>query len=539
MNIGKASKSFKRCVDYSLYLVTDDKFLKDKENVCGTFINKIIQGVLGGVGLIQLRLKKSDDIYFYNTAVKIKNLLIPFNIPLIINNRLDICLSVNADGVHLGKSDIPLYHARNILGENKIIGATINFSDEKDIEMCINNRIDYIAHDHTLYESTTKKTIVSNEQGLKEQIRILENKIKYLYDKGKLIKNHNNTDVNYKNMIPPIILIGGINTNNIKNTMISFSNTCEGLAVVSCILDENSPSFINTLKLKYVIDKYKKSHCVAFINMYSSCLNYLYYQNIELKEQLNLPIIFQSTKQKMNAFLVTNMILDKNKLYFIPFKNNDHFDIITLNEFFKNSEKANVFLFHSSYDLFLNNNNKIDSSSINGILNKAKNSDDKYENIKDEIIKRINQLNDIIKKEHMGHNIFILIGEEICNLFNKNVYPQIFNSNYFFIIKKHSSIQSRTSEQWLYYDTKNACIQYNHNIINIFLKNEHFFSEENIKKFGLLMSYFLIVQDKNITPQFLQQIETQGETNFYEQTLWKFIATVDISLKLVENSMGI
>ncbi|SOV21647.1 thiamin-phosphate pyrophosphorylase, putative [Plasmodium sp. DRC-Itaito] len=539
MNIGKASKSFKRCVDYSLYLVTDDKFLKDKENVCGTFINKIIQGVLGGVGLIQLRLKKSDDIYFYNTAVKIKNLLIPFNIPLIINNRLDICLSVNADGVHLGKSDIPLYHARNILGENKIIGATINFSDEKDIEMCINNRIDYIAHDHTLYESTTKKTIVSNEQGLKEQICILENKIKYLYDKGKLIKNHNNTDVNYKNMIPPIILIGGINTNNIKNTMISFSNTCEGLAVVSCILDENSPSFINTLKLKYVIDKYKKSHCVAFINMYSSCLNYLYYQNIELKEQLNLPIIFQSTKQKMNAFLVTNMILDKNKLYFIPFKNNDHFDIITLNEFFKNSEKANVFLFHSSYDLFLNNNNKIDSSSINGILNKAKNSDDKYENIKDEIIKRINQLNDIIKKEHMGHNIFILIGEEICNLFNKNVYPQIFNSNYFFIIKKHSSIQSRTSEQWLYYDTKNACIQYNHNIINIFLKNEHFFSEENIKKFGLLMSYFLIVQDKNITPQFLQQIETQGETNFYEQTLWKFIATVDISLKLVENSMGI
>ncbi|SOV12264.1 thiamin-phosphate pyrophosphorylase, putative [Plasmodium gaboni] len=539
MNIGKASKSFKRCVDYSLYLVTDDKFLKDKENVCGTFINKIIQGVLGGVGLIQLRLKKSDDIYFYNTAVKIKNLLIPFNIPLIINNRLDICLSVNADGVHLGKSDIPLYHARNILGENKIIGATINFSDEKDIEMCINNRIDYIAHDHTLYESTTKKTIVSNEQGLKEQICILENKIKYLYDKGKLIKNHNNTDVNYKNMIPPIILIGGINTNNIKNTMISFSNTCEGLAVVSCILDENSPSFINTLKLKYVIDKYKKSHCVAFINMYSSCLNYLYYQNIELKEQLNLPIIFQSTKQKMNAFLVTNMILDKNKLYFIPFKNNDHFDIITLNEFFKNSEKANVFLFHSSYDLFLNNNNKIDSSSINGILNKAKNSDDKYENIKDEIIKRINQLNDIIKKEHMGHNIFILIGEEICNLFNKNVYPQIFNSNYFFIIKKYSSIQSRTSEQWLYYDTKNACIQYNHNIINIFLKNEHFFSEENIKKFGLLMSYFLIVQDKNITPQFLQQIETQGETNFYEQTLWKFIATVDISLKLVENSMGI
>ncbi|SOV12554.1 thiamin-phosphate pyrophosphorylase, putative [Plasmodium sp. gorilla clade G2] len=539
MNIGKASKSFKRCVDYSLYLVTDDKFLKDKENVCGTFINKIIQGVLGGVGLIQLRLKKSDDIYFYNTAVKLKNLLIPFNIPLIINNRLDICLSVNADGVHLGKSDIPLYHARNILGENKIIGATINFSDEKDIEMCINNRIDYIAHDHTLYESTTKKTIVSNEQGLKEQIRILENKIKYLYDKGKLIKNHNNTDVNYKNMIPPIILIGGINTNNIKNTMISFSNTCEGLAVVSCILDENSPSFINTLKLKYVIDKYKKSHSVAFINMYSSCLNYLYYQNIELKEQLNLPVIFQSTKQKMNAFLVTNMILDKNKLYFIPFKNNDHFDIITLNEFFKNSEKANVFLFHSSYDLFLNNNNKIDSSSINGILNKAKNSDDKYENIKDEIIKRINQLNDIIKKEHIGHNIFILIGEEICNLFNKNVYPQIFNSNYFFIIKKHSSIQSRTSEQWLYYDTKNACIQYNHNVINIFLKNEHFFSEENIKKFGLLMSYFLIVQDKNITPQFLQQIETQGETNFYEQTLWKFIATVDISLKLIENSMGI
>ncbi|CAC9696219.1 thiamin-phosphate pyrophosphorylase, putative [Plasmodium sp. DRC-Itaito] len=536
MNIGKSGKSLKKCVDYSLYLVTDDKFLKDKENVCGTFVNKIIQGILGGVGLIQLRLKKSDDIYFYNTAVKMKNLLIPFNVPLIINNRLDICLSVNADGVHLGKSDLPLYHARNLLGENKIIGATINFSDEKDIEMCINNRIDYIAHDHTLYESTTKKTIVSNEQGLKEQIKILENKIKYLYDKGKIIKSHNNTDVNFKNMIPPIILIGGINTNNIQNTMISFSNTCEGLAVVSCILDENSPSFVNTLKLKYIIDKYKKSDYVAFINMYSSCLNYLYYQHIEIKEELNLPVIFQSKKENMNTFLVTNMILNKNKSYFIPFKNNDYFDIISLNEFFKNNEKANVFLFHSSYDLFLNNNNKI-HNSINDILNKGENGDYIYENIKEEIIKRIIQLKDI-KKEHMGHNIFILIGEEIWDLFNKNVYPQFFNSNFFFIIKKHSSIQSTMSEQWLYYDTENACIQYNHNIINIFLKNAFFFSEENIKKFSLLMSYFLIVQDKNITPQFLQKIGTQRGTNFYEQT-WKFIATVDISLKLVERSMCI
>lgn len=114
-----------------------------------------------------------------------------------------------------------------------------------------------------------------------------------------------------------------------------------------------------------------------------------------------------------------------------------------------------------------------------------------------------------------------------------------FNSNFFFVIKKHSTIQSTMSEQWLYYDTQNACIQYNHNIINIFLKNAHFFSEENIKKFTLLMSYFLIVQDKEITPQFLQQIATQGGTNFHEQTLWKFIATVDISLKLVEKSMGI
>lgn len=538
MNIGKSGKSLKKCVDYSLYLVTDDKFLKDKENVCGTFVNKIIQGVLGGVGLIQLRLKKSDDIYFYNTAVKMKNLLLPFNVPLIINNRLDICLSVNADGVHLGKSDLPLYHARNILGENKIIGATINFSDEKDIEMCINNKIDYIAHDHTLYESTTKKTIVSNEQGLKEQIQILENKIKYLYHKGKIIKSHNNTDDNFKNIIPPIILIGGINTNNIQNTMISFSNTCEGLAVVSCILDENSPSFVNTLKLKYIIDKYKKSDHVAFINMYSNCLNYLYYQHIEIEEQLNLPILFHSTKKKnINTFLVTNMILDKNKSYFIPFKNNDYFDIISLNEFFKNNEKANLFLFHSSYDLFLNNNNKIDNN-INGILNKEKHDDHIYENIKEQIIKRIIQLKHI-KKEHMGHNIFILIGEEIWDLFNKHCYPQFFNWNFFFVIKKHSTIQSTMSEQWLYYDTQNACIQYNHNIINIFLKNAHFFSEENIKKFTLLMSYFLIVQDKEITPQFLQQIATQGGTNFHEQTLWKFIATVDISLKLVEKSMGI
>ena len=77
------------------------------------------------VNVIQLRLKNVTQRQFYEKAVKVKEICTKYKTPLIINDRIDICLAVNADGVHLGEKDIPPDVARKILGKEKIIGLTV------------------------------------------------------------------------------------------------------------------------------------------------------------------------------------------------------------------------------------------------------------------------------------------------------------------------------------------------------------------------------------------------------------------------------
>ncbi|CRG93720.1 thiamin-phosphate pyrophosphorylase, putative [Plasmodium gallinaceum] len=495
-------KSIKRSINYSLYLVTDDKFLKDKENVCQHFIDKIVEGVLGGVSLVQLRLKKSDDIYFYNMAVKVKNKLNQHNIPLIINNRLDICLSVDADGVHLGKTDIPLNIARNVLGEKKIIGATINFSDEKDIEMAINNNIDYIAHEHSLYDSETKKTTSSYAVGLIEQINLLQCKIKCLKEKRK---------ISPYSKIPPILLIGGINTMNIKETMINFYDICSGIAIASGIIGEYSNPFLNALKLRFIIDKYKNNYNIAFINMYSNLLNYLFYK-ITNNEVCIKNILKEKNEQENKNFMnevVTNANIKKNVLNF--FINNCKHKILQLNQSIINNSKIKVYLYESK---FLYSNNQSSSIVNNSHYDEC-------------VIKWIEKN----KNESIKNKIFILIGEEILHLFKKYFQPEFFKLNFFFLIEKNSQI-SYDSFKHFEYDIENVSIKYAENFINIILKN-NFFNDDKVLILGLFLSYFLITQEK-IAPQFLSKIITESNS-IDDDTLLKCIGAIDISLKLLGN----
>jgi thiamine-phosphate pyrophosphorylase len=114
-----------RTIDYSLYLVTDRKLSLGR-----SLLEVIKPAVDGGVTVVQLREKEVDSREFYREAMGIKEFLESRDIPLIINDRLDIALAIDAAGVHLGQEDLPIDVARKILGPGKVIGASVFTPDE-------------------------------------------------------------------------------------------------------------------------------------------------------------------------------------------------------------------------------------------------------------------------------------------------------------------------------------------------------------------------------------------------------------------------
>jgi thiamine-phosphate pyrophosphorylase len=110
----------KRKIDLTLYLVTDRGLSLGRSN-----LDIIRATVAGGVTMVQLREKEATTREFYEEGLKVKEFLGEHNIPLIINDRLDVALALDADGVHLGQDDMPVAVARRILGDDKIIGASV------------------------------------------------------------------------------------------------------------------------------------------------------------------------------------------------------------------------------------------------------------------------------------------------------------------------------------------------------------------------------------------------------------------------------
>ena len=105
--------------DYSIYLVTDDGCLQGRP-----LIDCVREALEGGVTLVQYRAKTASSAKMYAKALQLKALCDSFNVPLIINDRLDIAMAVGAAGVHLGQDDLPCAAARRILGEDYIIGVS-------------------------------------------------------------------------------------------------------------------------------------------------------------------------------------------------------------------------------------------------------------------------------------------------------------------------------------------------------------------------------------------------------------------------------
>ena len=114
-----------RKIDYSLYLVTDRK-----QPAPGTFEKVVEEALKGGVTLVQLREKEGDTGLLYERAVKLKQITKAYHVPLIIDDRIDIMMAADADGVHLGQSDMPAALARKLIGSDKIMGVSAGTLEE-------------------------------------------------------------------------------------------------------------------------------------------------------------------------------------------------------------------------------------------------------------------------------------------------------------------------------------------------------------------------------------------------------------------------
>ena len=109
----------KKDIDYTCYLVTDHKGKTNDE-----ILDIIEEALKGGTSIVQIREKTASTKDFYELALKVKEITQKYDVPLLINDRLDIAIAIDSDGVHIGQDDMPARKAREILGEEKIIGVS-------------------------------------------------------------------------------------------------------------------------------------------------------------------------------------------------------------------------------------------------------------------------------------------------------------------------------------------------------------------------------------------------------------------------------
>lgn len=193
----------KNNVDYKLYLVTDRNVLCDKD-----LYESIEEAIKGGVTIVQLREKDLNGKDFYDIALKVKEITSKYNIPLIINDRMDIALAVDAQGVHIGPDDIPIDIARKVLGPEKIIGYSA--SNINEALYAVENGADYLGVG-AMYPTKTKN---NTEDVTIDDLTNIVSKV----------------DI-------PVVAIGGINEKNAKDLI---SSNIDGIAVVSAILGKEN-----------------------------------------------------------------------------------------------------------------------------------------------------------------------------------------------------------------------------------------------------------------------------------------------------------
>ncbi|WP_026527541.1 thiamine phosphate synthase [Butyrivibrio sp. VCD2006] len=144
-----------------LYLVTDSTNLPED-----VFLFKIEQALKGGVSFLQIREKERTTYEYVELARKVHDISRSYNVPLVVDDRIDVAMAVDAEGVHLGQSDMPVDVARKILGDKKIIGATAKTVEQAKRAQEMD--ADYLGVG-AIYPTTTKvKTVLTPVETLRD-----------------------------------------------------------------------------------------------------------------------------------------------------------------------------------------------------------------------------------------------------------------------------------------------------------------------------------------------------------------------------------
>lgn len=207
---------------YDLYLVTDEKMSLERD------ISYVVeQAVEGGVTMVQLREKELNTREFIKRSLNLKKLLSKYDVPLIINDRVDIALAVEADGVHVGQSDMPYEYVKRLIPKKMMLGLSVETLDQA-VE-AEKYDLDYLSVSPIFFTPT--KTNLYREWGI-EGLRKLRSITKH-----------------------KLIAIGGINSSNVAEVIRAGA---DGVAVVSAICAAEDPK-ATSKELKSIIEKIKKS----------------------------------------------------------------------------------------------------------------------------------------------------------------------------------------------------------------------------------------------------------------------------------------
>ena len=198
--------------DPSLYFITDSTNYSEEE-----FLSRVEQALRGGVTLLQLREKSKSTREYLELAEKVHELTKRYGVPLVIDDRVDVALAIDAEGVHVGAGDLPVAIARKLMGEDKIVGATA-----KTVPWAMEaweQGADYLGVG-AIYPTTTKvKTVLTSTDTLRDICAA----------------------------VPiPVNAIGGLNRDNID---ILAGIPVAGICVVSAIMKADDPEKA-TIKLK-------------------------------------------------------------------------------------------------------------------------------------------------------------------------------------------------------------------------------------------------------------------------------------------------
>jgi thiamine-phosphate pyrophosphorylase len=200
-----------------IYLVTDRTSLSGK-----TLDEVILRAVKGGATLVQLREKDGSTRFFIEEARRLKKILSPYGVPLIINDRVDVALAVGADGVHIGQDDMPFPLARKLLGSGAIIGLSVETPEQ--VEAAEGFDVSYLGVSAIF--ATPTKTDTRNHWGL-DGLR-----------KVRAMTRHS------------LVAIGGINASNAAEVVRAGADS---LAVVSAICSAPDPQKATEHLLRIVL----------------------------------------------------------------------------------------------------------------------------------------------------------------------------------------------------------------------------------------------------------------------------------------------